>query len=318
MHPPVLVIANRNAAGGRAGRILPALEEALRSAGLEYSIEHTRAPGHARELALRAREGPSPILVVGGDGTIHEVATGLLAGTSPDRAGPTLPPLAVLSVGTGNDFSRMLRSPRGIPAVVRAIKEGTARPFEVGFARWDGGVSHFVNLAGIGIDAEVLKRRAAFTALRGLPQYLAALGSALVRYRPVRVRTLSSGPGDGAVRVEGEVLLAAVTVGPSIGGGFFLSPRARPDDGLLDFFLAENLGILHVVHYLPGILRGTLDNAPGMHRRQITQLEILQMEGKPFAFELDGELMPQETSTLDVQVQPGALRILESPAGDRV
>jgi diacylglycerol kinase family enzyme len=109
------------------------------------------------------------------------------------------------------------------------------------------------------------------------------------------------------------ILLAAVTVGPSIGGGFFLSPRAHPYDGLLDLFVAESLGIVHVLRYLPGILRGTLEEAPGLYRRQVTRIEIRQLDEKPFPFELDGELMPEETSSIDIEVQARSLRVLELP-----
>ncbi len=297
------------------------LEAALRSSGVEYSLDFTRAPGHAREMALTARGQPSAVLVVGGDGTVHEVATGLLSGTTPERPGPTLPPLAVLPVGTGNDFCRMVRGAGSVGGAVRTLREGVARPFEVGFVRWDGGQAHFVNLVGVGIDVEVLKRRASFTALRGLPQYLAALGSALLRYRPVRLgvtSSSSSGPAasmEPADSMEGEVLLAAVTVGPSIGGGFLLSPAARPDDGLLDLFVAENMGMVQVLRSLPGILRGTDEPTEGVHRRQVSGIELRRLDGEPLFFELDGEIMAEGTTVLDVRIQVGSLRVLELPEG---
>jgi YegS/Rv2252/BmrU family lipid kinase len=312
----VHVIANPNAAGGRAQRVLPALERLLTSEGIEYSLERTRAPGHARHIALAARNTPSvPILIVGGDGTVHEVAAGLLAGRTGPGTATEGPAVAILPVGTGNDFYRMVRAPGGVEGAVRTVKQGVPRAFDVGVATWDGKSAPFVNLLGVGIDVEVLRRRASFRALRGLPQYLAALGSALARYRPIGLHVSYLASDGTRGEVQGETLLSAVTVGPSVGGGFFLSPGARPDDGLLDLFVAERLGLLRVIRYLPGVLKGTLAEGPGIHRRQVSRIELRRQDGGPFAFEIDGELMDDGTRHIEVLVRPGGLRILELPNG---
>ena len=101
---------------------MPELEETLNRYEIDFAIHQTAAPGHAEELARAARAVASRILVVGGDGTIHEVANGLLADPEPTVVGLRLPPLAVLPVGTGNDFFRMVRSPHGILGAVRALR----------------------------------------------------------------------------------------------------------------------------------------------------------------------------------------------------
>ncbi len=317
---PVQVIANPHSAGGRGGRVLPQLERRMEEEGLEFSVARTEAPGHARSLArAAAEEGVGRLLVVGGDGTIHEVASGLLRGREAAHAssGAGLPAIAVLPVGTGNDFHRMVRSSKGIDAAVRLLREGVPRSFEVGVARWEGGQDSFVNLLGVGVDVEVLRWRPTFSRLPGLLQYLGALVGALGTYRAIPLHiTLLDGKGESEV-VEAPVLLSALTVGPSIGGGFLLSPEARPDDGLLDLFLVEKLGLLKVARYLPGVLRGRLGNRPEVHRKQVAALRIRTSDDRPFFFELDGEVMTEETHFLDVEVRPGQLRILELPAGSR-
>ncbi len=263
-----------------------------------------------------ARDVASRILVVGGDGTVHEVADGLLADSRPTAGRPAVPPLAVLPVGTGNDFFRMVRSPAGVGHAVRALQEGVPRSFEVGEAYWDGGSRRFVNLLGVGVDVEVLRRRSAFRRLPGLMQYLAALGAALVRYRPIPLRvTVSSGDAKPIV-LDSSVLLTAVTVGPSVGGGFQLSPNAVPDDGLLDLFLVGRLGVVKVLRYLPGILRGSGIPRPEISQLQGTQVHIQRTDGHGLAFEVDGELMETVTQSLEIRIRPASLKILELPEGD--
>jgi len=315
---PIRIIANPSSARGKGGRILPELERTLAAAELDYFIERTEGPGHARALARALRsEAGARLLVVGGDGTVHEVVSGLIPDLEEPGDPDALPALAVLPMGTGNDFFRMVRAPHGVDGAVRVLREGVPRAFEVGVARWEGGASTFVNLVGVGIDVEVLRRRAAFERLPGILQYLGALGAALRRFRPVPVRIRYRSAGGRDCGHEGSVLLCAVTVGPSVGGGFLLSPRARGDDGLLDLFLVGPLGALQVARYLPGVLRGTLSDEPGILQEQVTWVEIRPQDGDSLRFELDGELIPRETACLEISVRPRSLRFLELPQEGR-
>ena len=187
---PFMVILNPAASGGRGGRLLPRVREELERRKVPHLLRVTDAPGHARELVSEAVAAGSPgILVVGGDGTVHEVANGVL------ELQKTPPPLAVLPVGTGNDFFRMVSPARDLPGAVEPLLAGKVSHFEVGRAGFDGGSRHFVNLLGVGLDVEVLRRRPEFRRLSGLPQYLAALTAAVVSFSPVplRIQLLDSG-----------------------------------------------------------------------------------------------------------------------------
>jgi diacylglycerol kinase (ATP) len=110
--------------------------------------------------------------------------------------------------------------------------------------------------------------------------------------------------------IEGPVLIVAITVGPSIGGGFLVSPDARPDDGFLDLFLVEKLGLGKVLRYLPGILRGSLRGKAEVHQARVRRVEIHPTDERAITFELDGELMGDETSFLEIQVLPQCLPVL--------
>jgi len=307
-----LIIANPNSGGGRGRRILRELEEALRHEGLPAQLVATMAPGEGRELALEgARRGAPAILAVGGDGTIHEVVDGLLA-ASLELDARFIPSLAVLPVGTGNDFFRMIRAPRDLRGAIELLRSGVPRSFEVGVADL-GGVQPraFVNLLGLGIDVEVLRRRSAFVRLPGVLQYLAALMSALRRFSPFPLRAEVVLPDGTSEAIEGDVLILALTVGPSIGGGFFLSPRARPDDGLLDLCFIQRLSFLEILRYLPAILRGAEVDHPAIVRRQVSALRLVRGDSQRMDIELDGELMDEAVPHVSVEVRLGLLRVLE-------
>jgi diacylglycerol kinase (ATP) len=301
------IILNPNAAGGRGRRVQSDLEVSLATEGVDHTLQVTRHPGHARTL-IEEWSGPEErrVLVVGGDGTLHEVANGILF------SGQTGVELAILPVGTGNDFHRMVRGSGELPQALDALLHGTSRLFEVGRARWEGGEEYFVNLMGVGLDVAVLQRRHRFCRLPGLFQYLAALGSAMVGFRQIPLRlTVDLADGDQAT-YSGRTLLSAITVGPSVGGGFLLSPDARPDDGTLDLFMAQEMGLGGVLRHLPRVIRGNHAGSHELTMERIIGARLEPMDQSPLYFELDGELMPEAVSYLEIEVIPAALRILEA------
>lgn len=301
------VILNPASSGGAGSRIWPKVEAELARRGIPFELFRTEAPGHARSLSREVAElGANRILVIGGDGTVHEVANGLLESTRPP------PPLAVVPVGTGNDFYRMVGSSRRVEEALSALDEGEIRLFDVGQIRSEQGEWVFVNLLGVGVDVEVLRVREKFHRLRGLPQYLAALAWTLCTFRPERFRiSIRSDSGTGGVEcMEGRTLLAAVTVGPSIGGGFLLSPEASPVDGLLDLFLVGPLGFGKVIRIVPRVIRGTHGNIPEIRLRRFVSAVVERPDGGSFFFEMDGERMPDPIVKMAIEVRPSALPVL--------
>lgn len=306
---PLQIIANPNAAGGRGRKVLSDLERGLESRGLDYRLERTRRPGHAAELAANWGGSASRrILVVGGDGTLHEVVNGL------GPSGMARAKLAIFPVGTGNDFHRMVAATGELSEVLDTVIDGVPRAFEIGRVRWEGGEEYFVNLMGLGLDVAVLRRRERFHRLPGLLQYLAALGVSVVGFRPLRISLEVETAGGAHLSFPARTLLSAITVGPSVGGGFLLSPEARPDDRALDLFVVDGLGLGGVIRHLPKVLRGVHQNVRGIGMHQIHCARIEADGDGPLFFELDGELMPDSTPWLEVKVIPDALRILEPPS----
>ena len=283
-----------------AARWFPSSSRKLGERDVSYSLHVTREPGHAAELAATAaRDGVERVLVVGGDGTIHEVANGFL---SVDAEPPAL---GVVPVGTGNDFYKMVGAPKEPDAAIDTLLHGVTKRFDVGLVRFEGEQRYFVNLLGLGIDVEVLRRRERIRRLSGLAQYLVALLGAVVGFEAVPIRMLV---GKDEV-LEGPTMLAAITVGPSAGGGFILNPGATPDDGQLDLCFFQDLNILQVLRYIPKVIRGTHGEGKLVKLRRFTESRIQAPDDRAFHFQIDGELVHTPTRELLVDIVPAKLRV---------
>ena len=284
------VIFNPAARGEKSKRVRRFLES---KAGHSVTVAPTERAGDARLLATRAvQEGFRIIVAAGGDGTINEVVNGI--GTS-DAA------LGVLPLGTVNVFAHELRIPRRIEAAWQVIQTGAMRTIDLARAEAGGTTRHFVQLAGVGFDAQAV--RAASWELKkkiGPLSYVWAgiktLGTTLAQ---VEVSVNGSGP-----RAAGAAVL--VGNGRFYGGRFALFPKARMDDGLLDVCVFASCGYLDVLRYGQGILRGA--------HIELGDVEYFQTERLvctapvTTAFELDGEDAGDAPVTFSIV--PRALRVI--------
>lgn len=252
------------------------------------------------ELARAAAGSADRLLAVGGDGTVHEVANGLLAsGRDP------LPPLGVVPAGTGNDFVKMTGTARlGPEAAVAALAAGTARRFDVGRA-WD---EWFVNSLGVGLDADVARRVNAYKHWPGAAGYVVAALQAIMHReaRPLRVRT------DGS-EWHGPVTVLEVGIGPCAGGVFYLTPDARPDDGLLDVCVVGAFGLRFLVTRAHRVLTGRHTTLEEVRMSRGTQVAITAEDG-PLLAHLDGEVRAPGRRELDITLHPAALPVLVTAA----
>src|SRR4051794_11438100 len=142
MDGPVCLIVNPHAGGGRAMRLLPGVESALRSMGRSFRVEPTASMEHARELARGARDGGEIVAAMGGDGITGAVAGGL-------RDGGGL--LAVLPGGRGNDFARKLGIPHDPVAACELLEHGRERRVDLA----DAGDVAFLGILSAGLDSDV-------------------------------------------------------------------------------------------------------------------------------------------------------------------
>ena len=298
------IIVNPAASGGRGRKAAHELFRALDGRSADYEARYTEAPGNAARLAAEAAaDCVDRVVVVGGDGTVHEVAGGLI-----ESGEERLPPVAVFPVGTGNDFYRLVGTDRSVTEVMRLLDHGVVEHFDVGRVRWESGERFFVNAMGVGVDVEVLRRRARFSRLPGLPQYLAAFLNAIATFKAPEVHIEVSGaPGQ---HIVGTTTLTVITVGPSIGGGFMINPKAKASDGVLDLCHIAAPGLLPILRLVPRVIRGTHAGSPLVTMRRLEEAVIRRAGGAPIWFETDGELSPEPARELRVEVVPGAFPVL--------
>lgn len=301
----VHVVLNPTSGGGAGLRLRAEVEDLLGTAGRSYVVHTTAGPGHAVQLARSAvAAGAAVVVAVGGDGTAHEVANGLLDARADHPGAATA--LALLPVGTGNDFAKVIPGALPRARALRTLVDGVPRPHDAGRVHWNGHTEWFVNAMGTGIDGEVVRQLARSRNLPGGIVYLTALVRALLGYRPVPVRVSADG-----FHFEGRVMTVAAGNGRSVGGAFRLCPQARPDDGLLDVVIIEQIGPLGIARTLPGVLSGRLAGKPG-HLAHRTRRLTLELRGAgPHHVQLDGELREVAApATLEVEVLPGVLPVL--------
>lgn len=300
-----LLILNPRSRNGATGRRAESLVARLRAALGPLEVECTRGPRDAERIAREAvRAGCDRLVVAGGDGTLSEVATGLLGAGLGGYA-----TIGVLPLGTGGDFLRTLGVPRNLDAAIACLREGKPRPLDAGRASFVDAagrpaVAHFVNVASLGLSAHVVERvNRGRRALGGRLAFFAGALGAILRHRPAPVSLLL----DGAPIHDGPLVLATAANGRYFGSGMHVAPDARNDDGLFDVVAVAALGRARLVRRLPRIYRGAhlRDPAVNLHRGRVLEAEP---RGAPVPIELDGE--PLGFLPARFEALPGALSLV--------
>lgn len=296
-----LVILNPAAGYGRGRAWRERIVRGLRAQGWQTDLVETSSPGEATALAREAaREGWPRVVAAGGDGTAHEVANGLLA-VPPDRDGATPTALGVIPIGTGNDFARLLRLRPDVPErTTLRLAGGQPGCFDVGRVAGE----YFINAAGAGFTAEVVRRVNAVGHLRGQLRYLTAACATFARFRPPTFEVTAP-----ELVERGPMMLAEVAVGRTGGGGFRFAPTADPADGMLDVCIVRRVGPMGFLAKLPRVMRGTHGTLKEVALFKTRWVRIRSVDG-PLHLHLDGEFRAPDEQEITVSIEPGRLRVL--------
>jgi diacylglycerol kinase family enzyme len=293
----VCVIFNVRAGSGRAAQRLRRLRRAL---GSRADFRPTEGRGHGADLAREAAELGFPIVAAaGGDGTVHEVANGLLRSARPDVT------LAVLPLGSANDYAHTLRLGPDWWLEPGAVVE--AVPVDVGLVRApDGRQTFFVNNLGIGLTGAVALE-AERVPLRGLSRYMVGLLRTLCfRYHhPLTAVTLDA-------QTWREPTLALTLGLGKREGNFVLVPNAELDDGLFDYVHAGALTRRALLRLVPAGVAGRLPaDHPCLRLGRCSRAGVASEA--PLVAHTDGEFFcrpEQDVRALEVELLPGRLRVL--------
>jgi YegS/Rv2252/BmrU family lipid kinase len=285
---PVCLIVNPSAGGGRTARLLPAVEAALRGHGIGFRVERTHSIEHARELARSTLPGGEVAAAMGGDGLISAVA-GELRHT--DGV------LAVLPGGRGNDFARKLGLGSDPVAACDVLAE--EREQRVDVADIEGHA--YLGIASSGLDSDAGDIANATRLKLGQLVYVYATLRAVRAWRPAHWEVVI----DGAPRSFTGYSVAVANSGV-FGGGMYLAPDAKLDDGLLDVVMIGDLPKRTYLAALPKVFTGAHVREPGVEILQAR--EVAFHADRPFNVQADGDPIADLPAT--VRVQPGALKVL--------
>jgi YegS/Rv2252/BmrU family lipid kinase len=280
-----IVILNPAARSERARRWREKVESMTSGA----VICATSRCGEAEAIARRAAaEGFTTIVAAGGDGTINEVVNGM-AGTSAT--------LGLLPIGTMNVFAMELGIPTSNLALCwEIIRQQKTRLIDMPLAN----AKHFVQLAGVGLDAQVVKETSsAFKRSFGPLSYLVSAAQIAARRPPVLEIESAN-----AVTKTGSFVL--VGNGRLYGGPFPFFKNAAIDDGLLDVVVFKQLGYLEIIKYLQNVIFTSGIRLPEVEYFQTERLRVTSNEDVPV--EIDGELIGQ--CPVEFRIDEHKLRVL--------
>jgi len=289
----IAFIANPAAGRGYTRRFVSRFEAQARDLDQHIDVLWTERAGHAVELAREVRTRCDVVCVAGGDGTVHEVVNGLM----PDPV-----PLVVVPAGSGNDFASLFACPTTPQELVEVLRAGQGVRTDV----IDCGIRYCANSVGIGFEALVTKQSLGIRNLRGLPLYLAAAARALARYDcPHMTIELDE------ETITGERLLVSVSNGVRAGGGFYLTPDARADDGRIDLCIVDPMGRLRILSLLPRSIPGRHTGARGVRMRRSRRVSVAAQ--RPFHMHIDGEYVGMHAGPIEFRIMDRVLPVLTRP-----
>jgi YegS/Rv2252/BmrU family lipid kinase len=293
-------IVNPAAGKGAGKKVFSSLLGELERRSASYEIIETTGPGHATDAA---RAAATPVVVsVGGDGTVNEITNGIAGSTKS---------LGIIPAGSGNDFIKSVGVPRRPLQALQTLLRGVTRPVDIGTVRCtptrDGGGNFeprlFVNGVGVGFDAAVAARTREIPYLSGTALYVLAVLQTLGKYAPPNFKIQFDGSSH-----EGRGLLIAVGNGKCAGGGFYLTPDASVDDGLLDICSVDNKNIFQILSLMPRVMRGKHHNVPGVKFFRKKRLTISADE--QFYVHADGEIVGANVRRVELGLHSSRLAVI--------
>jgi diacylglycerol kinase (ATP) len=236
-------------------------------------------------------------VVVGGDGTVHEVVNGV--------AGREDVELALIPRGTGWDFARTHEIPKRLGPALKIATEGRAKSFDLGRATYRGAdgdrTAWFANIASVGMSGAVARRANDTTkAFGGKASYAIALLAVFSRWQNVPLRVAVDAETREAVMDD-----VIVAVGRYLAGGMKITPDAEPDDGLFDVLLIGDVTKTELVRVMPKLYRGT--HLPHPKGEMLRGAAVTIDADQPMPIQLDGE--QPGTTPVRFEIVPNAVRL---------
>lgn len=315
-----LVVVNVFAASKKAGSVWKRAAVMLENAGVSYEAAFTGGVDNAVAIARKySAKGYRKFIAVGGDGTIHDVLNGIaefVCSGQDDRVSFRDFTIAVLPVGSGNDWVKSAGIPCDVRESVRIIAAGhTGLQDVVKVSVLDRSepipvcsqVSYMVNVGGVGLDARVCEivNRKKEQGRRGKQLYVSALLYCIRHRVPVRARVVC----DGVEVFNGKYLSIAFGVGKYSGGGMRQTPLAVLDDGQLDVTVIPDIPLWTIAKEVPKLFTGTFHTVDVLTQARCSEVLVIpESESDAEPVEVDGEVVGRVP--VKMEVLPDKIRVV--------
>jgi YegS/Rv2252/BmrU family lipid kinase len=295
--PEWLTIVNPNAGNGKGGKDWEGISRLLKEAGIKFTHDFTKSKGHAISLTQKGiSEGYRNIIVIGGDGTLNEVVNGIFLSTSTPSTDITL---ASIPVGTGNDWGKMFGILPDYEKAVNIISAGKMMKHDIGRMSYYEGTEkktrYFINIAGLGFESVVVKKTnfQKENGRGGRLIYLYNLLTSLLSYKNTTAE----------ITIDDETFKSTVFSinvgnGKYCGGGMRQTPRALPDDGLLDVTIIKDIGKLEIIRKLKILYDGTILTHPMIDGYKCKRVRVTS--NTTMYAEADGESLGHTPAEFDI------------------
>ncbi|MBS2770573.1 diacylglycerol kinase family lipid kinase [Anoxybacillus rupiensis] len=290
-------VVNKISGNGKGLKVWKKVEKLLQEKQVNYQVRFTERPKHAVEIVKEfSSKACNAVVAVGGDGTIHDVANGLIHSNIP---------LGIIPAGSGNDLARALDIPMDYKRALERILRGKKRKMDVGKI----GEEYCMTVTGIGFDGKVaeINNTAKYKDLLNLVRlgdlsYGLSVLHALFQYRPVRIQLKI----DGEVQSFSNVWFIAIANTPNYGGGIKICPDACYDDGLFDICIVHSVTKWELLRTFPKAYKGKHVSHPSVTMIKGKQVEIIAEP--PIIVQSDGEILTK--TPVNVTIQKEALLIM--------
>ena len=306
---PLIIVNPKSASGSTENRWARIAADWAQFYGA-FNVDFTRHSGHATELAkLAAEEGRQFIVACGGDGTINEVANGILLSCRDVELG-------ILPMGTGGDFRRTLGMPSTIRRASEELKKGITKRIDVGkvtFVNHENQTTerYFLNIASVGIGASIIERVKtkgklswlSFNSLRGKASFAYSTLQEVLNLTPKTIR----------VRFDNESVKALQTIvfcvanARYFGGGMKIAPDAVIDDGLFDVVNIGDIKTAKIMLNVQKLYAGTHYSLDEVKHTTAKRIEVSAFGNEEIHLETDGELPGKLPAVFEIL--PGILRV---------
>ncbi len=299
--PKVCIILNPIAGHGKALLMLPQVKALLKDNHIHFDLFETDGPKHAETLAKDlACSDYRAIVAMGGDGTLGEVANGLLASNGQCRI-----PLAIIPAGTGNDFVKGNRLFFNWVESVNVLSDSQVTYFDVMYVQDALNRTRYaVNSVGVGFDAYVVKQVAQRRSKKfGRLSYALEVVRGLYEFQPRDMRIVV----DAEEKNAGKAWLCAVLNSEKFGGGMKIAPGAGSADGNIHIAYLTDAPRLRLLHMLVKVFKGKHVGTPGVYIHKALEVQVDADSSYPC--HLDGDIL-ELTYPLKVKLVPGAIPFL--------